>query len=58
MLSKREFLGTEYYAWCQQQYDEARHALKTAGPPLDDISRYMITHHKTTVEIFKPILKH
>jgi hypothetical protein len=38
-MTKREFLGTEFYAFCQNEYDTARRALKNFGKPNGEIDR-------------------
>jgi hypothetical protein len=56
MLTKREFLGPKFYAFCQQQYDEARRSLKNFGKPKDEMDRAMIQFHRTTVQVFGRLL--
>lgn len=57
MLSKREFFGKEFYAFCQQEFDTARNYLKNCGKPKDDTDRWFIQFHKDTVQIFGKLLK-
>jgi hypothetical protein len=56
MLTKRDFLGKEFYAFCQQEYDVARNYLKNCGKPKDDIDKWFIQFHKDTVSIFGKLL--
>jgi hypothetical protein len=56
MLSKREFAGKEFYAFCQQEYDTARNYLKNCGKPLSEVDRFLIDFNKTTVKIFAKLL--
>jgi hypothetical protein len=45
-LSKREFLGEEFYAMCQKEYDEARHYLKNCGRPQSEEDKWWIQVYK------------
>ena len=55
-LSKRDFVETEFYAYCQQQYDTARHYLKNCGKPKDDYEAWLIKEAKNTALIFGGML--
>ena len=56
-MSKREFLGDEFYAQVQQWYDESRQYLKNCGRPKDEVDRYMIAHHKLGSKVYGRMLK-
>lgn len=53
LITKQEFLGKEFHAFCQQEYDKARYYLKHCGR---DADRYMIQHHKLTAQVFGKLL--
>jgi hypothetical protein len=51
-MTKREYLGKEFYAWCQNEYDTARRALKNYGKVTSDVDRFLIKELRTTAEVF------
>lgn len=53
MLSYRDFCGEEHYKWGKQEYDNARHYLKTCGKPKDDYDVWLIKFHKETEGLFQ-----
>ncbi len=55
-MSKREFYGTEFYAFCQQEYDKARAHLKNCGKPKGDYDRFLISEAKFSATLFKQFL--
>ena len=54
-MTKREFYGHEFYAWVQQQYDEARRFLKNAGRPTEE-TLPLIEEAKWSAKYFKQLL--
>lgn len=56
-LTKREFYGTEFYAFLQQQFDEARHYLKNCGKPKDDIDKWFIQFNKETIKFCASLMR-
>jgi hypothetical protein len=56
ILTKREFHGEEFYAWCQQQYDIARNHLKNCGKPKTELDLFWIQHYKWDAQFFKKFL--
>lgn len=54
-MTKRDFLGEEFYKYCVQQYESSRHYLKNCGKPVDEVDRFMINYHKETALIFGKI---
>ena len=55
-MTKREFLGGDFCAFVQQEYDTARRYLKNCGKPVDQYDLALIQIHKETSTIFKPYL--
>ena len=55
-MSRREFYGVEFYAFCQQEYDKARAHLKNCGKPNDDYDRFLIGEAKFSATFFKQFL--
>ena len=40
-MNNRDFYGTEFYSFCQHEYDKARVHLKNCGKPNDDYDRFL-----------------
>ena len=55
-MSRRDFHGKEFYAFCQQEYDKARAHLKNCGKPNDDYDRFLISEAKFSATFFKQFL--
>lgn len=53
MLTAREFMGSEFHGFCQQEYDAARRFLKTCGK---EAGRFLIEYNRETAEIFGKFL--
>lgn len=51
-MTRREFLGDRFYAFCQQEYDNARNFLKNCGKPEDENDRWLISQAKLSTKIF------
>ena len=51
-MSRREFYGVEFYAFCQQEYDKARAHLKNCGKP-NDVKTSQKTVWKKKVDYFR-----
>lgn len=45
-LSKRDFLGEDFYKFCQQEYDTARRYLKTCGKPDTEEKKWYVEYSK------------
>ncbi len=54
-MNKREFYGVEFYAWAQQQFDEARQFLKRVGKPTPE-NQWEIDEAKWASKYFKQML--
>jgi len=50
-LSNRDFLGEKYYILIKQEFDNARHYLKTCGKPKDSIDLWFINEAKFTIKL-------
>lgn len=57
MLSNKEFFEKDFFAFCQQQHDEAKNYLNTCGKPNNQVDIWNIKFNKETVSIFKGFLK-
>lgn len=55
-MQTRDFLGKDFCAFAQQEYDKARHYLKNCGKPNDRYDLALIQIHKETATIFKSFL--
>ena len=55
-MTKREFLGKEFYGWVQREVDSARHYLKNCGKPKGEVEVVLIRHHKETVKALARLL--
>ena len=55
-LSRKEFYGDSYYAFCCQQYEAARLKLKNCGKPKDDYDKFLIQEAKFDSVLFKKML--
>lgn len=55
-MKKREFLGEEFYAFCQQEYDKARVHLKNCGKPKDDYDVFLIKEAKFSSQFYRQFL--
>ena len=55
-MNNRDFYGTEFYAFCQHEYDKARVHLKNCGKPSDDYDRFLINEAKFSATYFKQFL--
>ena len=55
-MTKRDFHGEEFYAWCQQQYDIARTYLKSCGKPKTEEDKWYIEKYKWDSQHFKRFL--
>ena len=56
VIKKREFLGEEFYAFCQQEYDKARVHLKNCGKPKDDYDIFLIKEAKFSSQFYRQFL--
>lgn len=57
MLTKREFYGNDFYAFCKSEFDKARHFLKYCGKPADETDRFLIDDAKFTAKLFGNLLR-
>lgn len=56
MITTKEFNGSEFHAFCQQQYDAARRFLKTCGRPACDVDRFLIDQCRVDTAVFGGML--
>ena len=52
LLTDREFLGDEFFKFCQKEYEEARRFLKKCGRPKDEYDMWLIQFNKDTERVF------